>query len=192
MMVYQEIVVLPDNEIAPYFILQKVYLQIHLALADNKNDNGESEIGISFPDYNLEKNDLGTRMRVFARHSEILRAANFSHWLERLSDYTSVSGIQDVPSTVKRHVRFQRFRPVTNRERLARRRARRHNESFEDALSHYEKFNDQQSKLPFINLGSLSTENKFKLFIKKELSSNRVEGNFSCYGLSSHSTVPEF
>ena len=37
---YQEITLIPDAEISPYFLWSKVYTQLHIALADVKNQHG--------------------------------------------------------------------------------------------------------------------------------------------------------
>ena len=46
---YQEITLIPDAEISPYFLWSKVYTQLHIALAHVKNQHGVDGIGISFP-----------------------------------------------------------------------------------------------------------------------------------------------
>ena len=52
---YQEVTLLPNEEITPNFLWSKVYNQLHLALADVKNKNGIDGIGISFRSTNLTK-----------------------------------------------------------------------------------------------------------------------------------------
>lgn len=88
---YQEITLIPDEEIAPYFLWSKVYTQLHIALADVKNTHGIDEIGVSFPQYRFEKQGnktwatLGVKLRVFAQSEEALNKLNLAKWLERLS-----------------------------------------------------------------------------------------------------------
>ena len=52
---YQELTILPDPEISPYFIWTKLYTQLHIALADLYNTQGISSIGVSFPNYKFEQ-----------------------------------------------------------------------------------------------------------------------------------------
>ena len=52
---YQEVTLLPNEEITPNFLWSKVYNQLHLALADVKNKNGIDGIGISFPQYKFDE-----------------------------------------------------------------------------------------------------------------------------------------
>ena len=54
-MFYQEITILTDPEISPYFIWSKLYTQLHIALADLHNKQGIDSIGVSFPNYKFEK-----------------------------------------------------------------------------------------------------------------------------------------
>ena len=54
---YQEITLIPDAEISPYFLWSKVYTQLHIALAHVKNQHGVDGIGISFPNYKYEEKD---------------------------------------------------------------------------------------------------------------------------------------
>ena len=48
MKAYLEIILKPQPEIPLYFLWEKVYQQIHLALAQMKNEYGTASIGISF------------------------------------------------------------------------------------------------------------------------------------------------
>ena len=55
---YQDITLLPDADIGLYFLWQKVYQQIHLALVENKSADNASAIGVAFPEYNVDKHHL--------------------------------------------------------------------------------------------------------------------------------------
>lgn len=67
---FQEITIIPDPEIAPYFIWSKLFTQFHIALAEMKNEHGIESIGVSFPDYHYDEkgksSKLGLKLRVFA------------------------------------------------------------------------------------------------------------------------------
>ena len=46
---YQEITLLPEEEIPVSFLMSKVFLQLHLGIASQMTDVDTSKIGISFP-----------------------------------------------------------------------------------------------------------------------------------------------
>ena len=81
-------------------------------------------------------------------------------WLNRLSDYTHCTSLKEVPSSVDKYVYFKRKQCDTNINRLARRRAKRKGETLEQALKYYVDFKDEESKLPFINMQSLSGDKR--------------------------------
>ncbi len=181
---YLDITLLPDAEANLGFLWQKVYQQIHIALAENKTANGNSTIAVSFPEYGSKFFPLGTKLRLFAETQEQFNKLNAPQWLNRLSDYTHCTTIKEVPPSVDKFVCFKRKQFDTNIERLARRRAKRKSETLEEAMAHYVGFKDEESKLPFINMESLSEKKKFRLFIQQEIVAEAVVGEFNCYGFS--------
>jgi CRISPR-associated endonuclease Csy4 len=48
---YQEITLIDQAEISPYFLWSKIYMQLHFALVEMKDQYNQVPIGISFPDY---------------------------------------------------------------------------------------------------------------------------------------------
>lgn len=217
---YIELTLLPSLEIPLHFLWEKAYQQVHLALVENgfesgdvsKRKNGKegqlkkSHIAISFPDYKSKDFPLGNRLRLFAQSEEQLqKLIDIGKWFNGLADYIERPlRVEKVPRSAT-FVRFKRVQLHTNIERLARRRAMRNEESFEQAMKHFEGFKDQKSNLPFVYMTSLSTSeatvpssrNKFRLFIEKEDVQQAQAGTFNCYGLSSRepdkqATVPWF
>ena len=191
---YLDTTLLPDAEANIGFIWQKVYGQLHLALVEQQTANGRSAMATSFPEYGDNADNLfplGSKLRLLATTSEQLQQLNLAKWLNRLTDYTHCTSIKEVPR-VEQYARFKRVQFDSNIERLARRRAKRKGESLEEALMHYSGFTEQQSKLPFVNIQSLSKDERFRLFIHRELVSQAESGEFSCYGLSKTATVPWF
>jgi len=61
-------------------------------------------------------------------------------------------------------------------------------------LKNYENFDEEKkkTKLPYINVKSLSSDREMKVFIEKSEEKESKNGLFSTYGLSSESTVPWF
>jgi CRISPR-associated endonuclease Csy4 len=193
---YVEITLLPTDDIGHYFLWSKIYQQLHLALVELTEGQGGS-VGFSFPEYSAKQPRLGRKLRVFAVAESQLVQFNAQKWLERLSDYCHISSVRAVPEQTQYAV-FARKQCVNNPERLARRRAKRKSETFEQALVHFAGFDGEFSSLPFVALESLSTapsveaNHRFKLFIAQQLVSKPQEGSFNCYGLSQSATIPWF
>ena len=98
---FEEVTLIPDPENAPYFIWSKLFTQLHIALADIKNEHGIDNIGVSFPDYYYDSkkeqsSKLGLKLRVFALSQKELETLNLTKWLERLTDYVHIKGIKEV------------------------------------------------------------------------------------------------
>ncbi len=190
---YLDITLLPNAEANLGFLWQKVYGQLHLALVEQQTLNGNSIIASSFPEYGNKNFPLGSKLRLFALTQAQLQQLDIGKWLNRLTDYSRCTTIKKTPESVTTFVRFKRVQFDTNVERLARRRAMRKGESFAQALWQFNNFKEQESKLPFINMNSLSKNKRFRLFIGKEIVREKVSGKFTSYGLSlGGATIPEF
>jgi CRISPR-associated endonuclease Csy4 len=113
-------------------------------------------------------------------------------WLNRLKDYVHIYPIKSVPEKIVGYACFKHIKLKGNNEKLARRRAKRKGETMQQALSHFEDFEEQQSKLPYINMASQTTGQHFRLFIEKQVMEAPQTGLYSCYGLSNTTTVPLF
>ena len=187
---YCDITLLPDAESNLGFLWEKVYTQVHLALVEQQ-DAGVSKVAISIPGYGDKPFPLGNKLRLLANNESDLEKLELAKWLNRLQDYCHFTNVKPVPAT-EVFVNFSRKQFKTNPERLARRRAKRHNESLEQALSYYKNMDEQVSKLPFIQVKSLSNNSRFPLFIEKTNQLQRLESEFNCYGLSKTATVPWF
>ena len=190
---YLDITLLPDAEANLGFLWQKVYRQLHLALVEQQTANGNSAIAVSFPEYGNKDFPLGSKLRLFALTQSQLQQLDMGKWLNRLTDYSHCASIKKVSESVSTFVCFKRVQFDTNVDRLARRRAKRKGESFEQALKHFNNFKEQESKLPFVNMNSLSKKEQFRLFIGKEIVKQTESSEFTSYGLSlGGATVPEF
>lgn len=191
MNVYLEITLLPSGEIGHHFLWEKVYQQLHLGLASVQSQEGISAIGISLPEYNAEKYQLGSKLRLFAADADILEKFNALQWFNRLTDYVHVSSMREVPAKVAYAI-YKRQQPQSNTERLARRKAKRANITIEQALEQLNGRKEEHVKTPFINMNSQTTGQRFRLFIDKVSVGEPISKGFTSYGLSSCSTVPEF
>lgn len=211
---YQELTLLPQDEINIYFLWSKTFQQIHLGLVEMQDDQKRVPIGLSFPEYKMGEKFgvLGGKLRLFAPDEAVLIQFDTDRRLSRLSDYVHSTGIRPVPDAVKGYAVYQREQLKTGRERLARRYAKRHNLDYEIAfngrvelsarhdnatecermLMSYSEMPHKTITTPFIRLKSLSNGNTFCLWIKKADVENHSDGTFTAYGLSSIATVPEF
>ena len=201
---YQEITLIDQAEISPYFIWSKLYTQLHIALAEIKDDSDKVGIGASFPQYIFEEKvenqkariNLGNKLRLFAESEADLKKLDIRKWLERLEDYVHITSIREVPSDIKGYAIYKRKQVKTNAQRLARHRVKRGDIGFDEALARYSNV-VTKTNFPYIEMKSLSTsdqqsEKRFKLFIEKQPAEKTETQVFSTYGLSSVSSVPEF
>ena len=201
---YQEITLIDQAEISPYFIWSKLYTQLHIALAEIKDDSDKVGIGASFPQYIFEEKvenqkariNLGNKLRLFAESEADLKKLDIRKWLKRLEDYVHITSIREVPSDIKGYAIYKRKQVKTNAQRLARHRIKRGDIGFDEALARYSNV-VTTTNFPYIEMKSLSTsdqqsEKRFKLFIEKQPAEKTETQVFSTYGLSSVSSVPEF
>jgi CRISPR-associated endonuclease Csy4 len=191
---FLEITLLPNPEVGKNFLWSKVFQQIHLGLVEKQDEKGRVPIGISFPEYVTDEkfSVLGGKLRLLAKDEATLSQFNASQWLSRLSDYVHCTSIRPVPEKLTGYAIYQREQPKTNKERLARRYAKRHNVDYDTALMCYSEMAHQTITTPFIRLKSLSGGNEFCLWIKKTVVTEPSGSKFSSYGLSAVSTVPDF
>lgn len=203
---YKEITLLEQAEISPYFIWSKLFTQLHICLAENKDENEKVNIGVSFPEYTYSQGGssrpstahLGFKIRLFAENKVDLEKLDVESWLSKLNGYLAIDPIAAVPENILGYVTFSRMKPTDNAKvrRLARHRAKKDGISYESALELYQHL-VEVSRLPYVKMLSLSTstqqsKNNFNLFIKKEAAEKTDTQVFSTYGLSSESSVPEF
>lgn len=210
---YQELSLLPQEEINIHFLWSKVFQQIHLGFVEMQDDQKWLPIGVSFPEYVVGENYsvLGGKLRLFAQDETTLTRFDASKWLARLSDYVHCTGIRPVPEKLIGYAIYQREQPKTNKERLARRYAKRHNGDYAMALNSTIDLTDKSTpnadykmqfrycempkkniSTPFIRLKSLSSGQTFCLWIKKNVIAEPSGTAFSTYGLSATASVPEF
>lgn len=192
---YQEITLLPDSDIGPYFIWGKVFTQLHIALADIKNKQGVQSIGVSFPDYHYDKSGktskLGNKLRVFATTQDDLVKLDLEKWLGRLMDYVHIKSIKEVPADIKGYVTVQRYR-FRPKDLQAQSLSRKLGISLSDAISTVEK-REPEKQLPFIQLSSITNKTPFQLKVLQQSAEESSKGDFNSYGMngmSGSTTVP--
>jgi len=189
---YIELTLLPSVDIPLYFLWEKVYGQVHLALVEMQDSEGKVAIGAAFPGYDAKQFQLGNKLRLFARATQELEKLDIGKWLSRLMDYVHISSIREVPGQVQGYAGYKRVQPKSNNARMARRKAKREGISIEQAMQALSGRKEQLSKAPFVHIKSLSSENRYRLIIASVDAERSCAGKFSTYGLSSTSTVPMF
>ncbi len=189
---YLDISLLPDAEIGLHFLWEKVFQQIHLGLAAILDGNGRCGIGVGLPAYDSNLHTLGNKLRLFAESAAVLEGFNARHCLSRLSDYVHVTGVRPVPERVKSYGCFFRIQPKSNKLRLARRKAKHEKISVEQALARLDKVVEQRTDAPFVWMKSLSSGERFRLFVGFAEAAGPSCLGFNAYGLSRNSTVPIF
>lgn len=193
MKVYHELTLLPDEEVGHYFLWTKVYTQVHLALVESKLEESLTDIGLSFPQYHIDKG-LGRKLRVFAPSEQRLNELNLASKLSRLLDYVHITSAREVPGQVESYQKVSRWREKTGIERKARRTALKKGISYESALAQWLErgFTDFIPESPYLQLQSLSRGQQFRINIKVEDAEDLGDGRFNSYGLSRGGCVPKF
>ena len=74
---YQDLTLIPEEEIPLHFLWEKVYQQLHLALVE-RLENGKSRVGVSFPKYSKEGRSLCNKLRLLALEKSNLEALNIA------------------------------------------------------------------------------------------------------------------
>jgi CRISPR-associated endonuclease Csy4 len=188
---YIDITLLPSDDIGHHFLWEKVYQQVHLAFVENKSTDCVFHFGITFPEFNAEKNRLGCKLRIFAASETLFNQLSINSWLNRLTDYVHITSIRSTPVHSK-YVQFRRLQVKSSKERIARRKARRDDIPLDEAKAALIGFEEKSTLAPFINVKSLSKDKRFKLFVLQDISNFGGELELSSYGLSKSGFLPKF
>jgi CRISPR-associated endonuclease Csy4 len=187
---YQEITLLPCAEVSLAFLWTKVFTQLHIAFADEKNKSGHNPYAVSFPEY--RETGLGEKIRVFAEAQELERL-NLSKVLGRLLDYVHCTSIRKVSERKLRgYAVYSRYQPEGSIRVKAKRYAKRHPGVTIEEAARLLQGKRKSVRLPYIQMKSLSRGGTFSLFIKKRVEEESALTECGTYGLSNNRTVPEF
>ena len=190
---FQDVILQPTEDISASFLWSKVYRQVHLALVNSKDEQGIIRCGVAFPEYSDEPPTLGHQLRLLATEEADLQRLNLSDALKRLTpDYVRIKAIRPVPvRACKGFVTYSRYQPEATVMRKARRYAKRHGISIEEAQRLFPT-TANKTGYPYIQLKSMTNHHRFSLFIqKKEAVEQPCEG-FSAYGFSTKTSIPDF
>ncbi|WP_027706078.1 type I-F CRISPR-associated endoribonuclease Cas6/Csy4 [Zymobacter palmae] len=186
---YIELAIVPDPEFSEPLLMNALFGKLHRVLAALSRQ----DIGVSFPGYceGHQKRTLGHILRLHGTPPALAELMT-TDWLKGMRDHLDVTECQPIPSP-HGYKKVQRRQFKTNAERIRRRHASRHGETLEEARSHIPDSVIRPVELPFVQLNSQSTHQKFCLFISQgELMTHPAQGTFNTYGLSSTATIPWF
>lgn len=186
---YQDITLLPDAEVPVHFLLSKVFMQIHIAFVEEKNKSGMMQYAVSFPEYG--ETSLGNKIRIFSIDRNELEKLDIRTKLSRFSDYVHVTSIRDIPERITSYEIFSRYQVDGSVHQKAKRYVSRHpGISYEEATRLLRQKNGK-TKLPYVQMLSLSNSNRFRLFVKRTVVDVPLHIECGTYGLSDECTVPK-
>ncbi len=202
---YRDLTVI-ETEIDRNYVISKLYDKLHLCFVEMQDAEGKVPIGVAFPEY-LEystdeehkkddykfkkKKGLGRIIRLFSPDEKNLKDIRIERIYENMKEYLHITGVRNF-STCKEYVIYKRLQSEPNLERLARRKAKRADISFEEALMLLQQYKQKKIKhIPYVNMKSKSSDNYFKLFIQECIVDNFNYTGFNSYGLSNFSTIPK-
>lgn len=195
---YIELSCLADEGVPAAFILGKVMDSVHFSLVNLQKELGHNPVGVSFPEYRYGLNDegkcieakIGSKLRLWSLDEAHLASLNLKAQLRRLEDY-----IDQYQNALERDnlsfASFQRVQVHSSAERLIRRRMKSLNQPLEQAQQAFAHFEEQRTELPYVNIHSQSSEQAFRLFIRKQTVQPSAQWQFSTYGLSATVGVPD-
>lgn len=193
---YLELTIIGNPELTPYQIWSKLYTQLHLAFVEQKDAQGKTVYGVSFPQYRTLADKkiayLGYKLRVFAPTEQALSALNLDKWLERLVGYIHISSIRSVPNDIKGYANYYRATPKMILDERITHQAKRHGVPYHKAAERFEGYKEQSLVYPHIQLTSQTNHQSYPLYIGKQTAEVLTDGRFGTYGLSRTSSVPEF
>ncbi|WP_304526616.1 type I-F CRISPR-associated endoribonuclease Cas6/Csy4 [Halomonas sp. I5-271120] len=186
---YLDIRLRPDPDFPEAMLMGALYSKLHRALYDlDAND-----IGISLPDHKngVRARTPGNRLRLHSGKERLEQLMAVS-WLTGMRDHVQLEVVQSVPEKVSyRVVRRKQFN--TGSPSRAKRYAKRHDIGIDEAQRLMEKPAERQIALPFVQVSSRSSGQRFALFIEHgKAQPQPSSGRFNHYGLSTEATVPWF
>lgn len=189
MMHYIDIRLLPDPEFEEDVLLEALFSSLHRRLSEIHGVN----LGISFPKFSNVSAKLGSVLRLHGSE-EHLNVLLSSAWKRSVSEFATLSLVLPVPSDAQHRV-VRRVQAASSLERRARRYAKRHDVSLEEAERHLSNVgaSEERLRLPVVYIRSASTGQRFPIFIEHgKVQAEPATGEFSAYGLSGVATVPWF
>lgn len=184
---YIDITVLPDPEFPATTLMNALFAKLHRGLVDH----GGQDIGVSFPEVGKSKRTLGQRLRLHGNSASLDRLMSIG-WMQGMRDHVTVSPAQPIPAVVQHRV-VRRVQAKSSPERLRRRLMARKSLDAETARTAIPDSAAETLDLPYVEIASRSTGQRFKLFIEHlRPAQTATAGTYGSYGLGTDATVPWF
>jgi len=186
---YIDIRLRPDPDFPESMLMGALYNKLHRALFDLQ----ATDVGVSFPahTHGARARTLGDHLRLHGTQARLEQLMG-ADWLTGMRDHTQVSELLAVPANAQ-HFNVARKQFNTGSPSRAKRYAKRHDISEDEAQQIYAKLAARRIELPFVQINSRSTQQRFSLFIEHGKPQEKpVAGSFNHYGLSPDATVPWF
>lgn len=185
---YQDIVIQMDPEFPTPLLMNALFAKFHRALVQLRS----TSIGVSFPLVNELAPSLGDCLRLHGT-TAALQALHMKNWTAGMRDHVDLSEITPVP-TKTQHRKVKRVQVKSSAARLRRRFINRHVGMTErDVVALIPDSVEERVRLPYLQLKSESTGQRFLLFIEHQpVMAAAATGEFNSYGLSGNATVPWF
>ncbi|MEL7611409.1 type I-F CRISPR-associated endoribonuclease Cas6/Csy4 [Vreelandella titanicae] len=186
---YIDIRLRPDPDFATPMLMGALYNKLHRVLFDLQ----ATDIGVSFPGHKhgVRARTLGDHLRLHGTQARLGQLMG-ADWLTGMRDHTQVSEVLAVPAN-SQHFNVARKQFNMGSPSRAKRYAKRHDISEDEAQQIYAKLAARRIELPFVQINSRSTQQRFSLFIEHGKPQEKpVAGSFNHYGLSPDATVPWF
>lgn len=184
---YLDIRLLPDPEFPAPLLMSALFAKLHRALVDY----GKRDIGVSFPEVVQGKRTLGQRLRLHGNSASLDRLMAIG-WMQGMRDHVTITSVQPIPAEVQHRV-VRRVQAKGSPERLRRRLMARKSIDAETARAAIPDSAAEMLELPYVEITSRSTGQRFKLFIEHlQPVPSATAGPFGNYGLATDATVPWF
>ncbi|MGN8157448.1 type I-F CRISPR-associated endoribonuclease Cas6/Csy4 [Salinisphaera sp. SWV1] len=184
---YIDIHLRPDPDFPAGQLMGALFSKLHRRLVELDM----STVGVSFPAHRIKPRDIGDHLRLHGSPTD-LATLMASSWLGGMREHADIRELMPAPEQAS-HRTVSRRQFKTNAERLRRRRMRRHDESAQTALERIPDHIEQRVSLPFVQVRSSSTGQRFSLFVEHGTEQPQPTcGSFNSYGLSRTTTVPWF
>lgn len=184
---YIDITVLPDPEFPATTLMNALFAKLHRGLVEH----GGRDIGVSFPEVVQSKRRLGLRLRLHGSSASLDRLMAIG-WMQGMRDHVTVDPAQPIPADVQHRI-VRRVQAKSSPERLRRRLMVRKSIDAEAARAAIPDTAAELLELPYIEIASRSTGQRFKLFIEHlKPVPTAIPGPFGTYGLGTDATVPWF
>ena len=184
---YLDLKLLADPEFPATQLMNALFAKLHRGLVEL----GSADIGISFPDSPRIGHGFGQRLRLHGTAAALDRLLALN-WLSGMRDHVQLTELAAVPANAQ-HRSLRRVQVESSPERLRRRAIKRHGLTEEQARQRIPDHAGKTTDLPFIDLRSQSSGQRFRLFIAQgPIQATAQPGTFNAYGLSHEATVPWF